>query len=78
MNRNGWSVLRVWHVDVLKNRRAVLDTILAALSGDMATKVIAPDLKFLPAVATAENDKGRHRPSSALRAPSPRERGEGR
>ena len=78
MNRNGWSVLRVWHVDVLKNRRAVLDTILAALSGDMATKVIAPDLKFLPAAAKAENDKGRRRPASARRAPSPPERGGGR
>jgi very-short-patch-repair endonuclease len=78
MNRNGWSVLRVWHVDVLKDRRAVLDTILAALDGRLTGKMIAPDVKFLPSATRREDDKREHRPSSALRAPSPRERGEGR
>jgi len=78
MNRNGWSVLRVWHTDVLKDRRAVLDTILAALGGKMIAKIVAPDLKFLPAVPTEQHYEGSSRPSSALRAPSPRKRGEGR
>ena len=75
MNGNGWSVLRVWHIDVLKDRRSVLDTILAALSGNMTSKIIAPDLKFLPSEQLC---KSRRSPSSALRAPSPGERGEGR
>ena len=51
MNRNGWSVLRVWHADVLKDRRAVLDTILAALDRRLKSKTIAPDVKFSPAAA---------------------------
>ena len=51
MNRNGWSVLRVWHTDVLKDRHAVLDTILAALNGKLADRMIAPDVKFSPSTA---------------------------
>lgn len=76
MNANGWSVLRLWHADVLNDRGVVLDTILAALNGRLASKVVAPDLKFLPAM-TQNDVEGQRRPSSALRAPSPRERREG-
>ncbi|MDR7034764.1 very-short-patch-repair endonuclease [Mesorhizobium sp. BE184] len=54
MNRNGWSVLRIWHADVLKHRREVLDTILAALDGKLAEKMIAPDVKFLPSTILEE------------------------
>jgi very-short-patch-repair endonuclease len=49
MNRNGWSVLRVWHADVLSSRASVLDTIVAALDGRLVEKMIAIDVKFLPA-----------------------------
>ena len=49
MNRNGWSVLRVWHADVLRERRAVLETIVAALDGKLARKSLSADMKFLPA-----------------------------
>ncbi|MBM2709696.1 endonuclease domain-containing protein [Mesorhizobium caraganae] len=49
MNRNGWSVLRVWHADVLTGRRSVLDTIVAALDGRLNQKMVAVDVKFLPA-----------------------------
>ncbi|RUZ74626.1 endonuclease domain-containing protein [Mesorhizobium sp. M7A.F.Ca.US.006.01.1.1] len=49
MNRNGWSVLRVWHADVLTSRKSVLDTIVAALDGRLDRKMIAVDVKFLPA-----------------------------
>jgi len=49
MNRNGWSVLRVWHVDVLKDRQAVLETIVAVLDGRLAGKSISTEMKFLPA-----------------------------
>ena len=49
MNGNGWSVLRVWHVDVLKERDRVLETIVAVLDGRLTGKIIAPDVKLLPA-----------------------------
>ena len=49
MNRNGWSVLRLWHADVLTDRRSVLDTVLAALEGRLTGKMIAVDAKYLPA-----------------------------
>ncbi|RWC63216.1 DUF559 domain-containing protein [Mesorhizobium sp.] len=52
MNRNGWSVLRVWHADVLKSRKSVLDTIVAALDGRLDRKMIAVDVKFLPSSAS--------------------------
>ena len=54
MNRNGWSVLRLWHADVLKERASVLDTILAALDGRLIGKMIAVDAKYLPAFGKAE------------------------
>jgi very-short-patch-repair endonuclease len=49
MNRNGWSVLRFWHIDVLQSRRQVCETILAALDGRLTERTVALDLKFLPA-----------------------------
>ncbi|MBO6718402.1 MAG: DUF559 domain-containing protein [Rhizobiaceae bacterium] len=49
MNGNGWSVLRVWHVDVLMNRRSVLETIVAVLDGRLEGPALAPDMKYLPA-----------------------------
>ncbi|TIV00806.1 MAG: endonuclease domain-containing protein [Mesorhizobium sp.] len=48
MNRNGWSVLRVWHADVVASRKSVLDTIVAVLDGRLDRKMIAIDAKFLP------------------------------
>jgi very-short-patch-repair endonuclease len=49
MNGNGWSVLRVWHADVLTSRTRVLETIVAALDGRLDHKMIGTDVKFLPA-----------------------------
>jgi very-short-patch-repair endonuclease len=77
MNLNGWSVLRFWNIDVLQSRRQVCDTIAAALDGRLNERIIAVDLKYLPAVAGIDVQDS-SRPSSARRAPSPRERGEGR
>ncbi|MER9328357.1 DUF559 domain-containing protein [Mesorhizobium sp. M0488] len=54
MNRNGWSVLRVWHVDVLTGRKSVLDTIVAALDGRLNQRMIAVDVKFLPSSTSGE------------------------
>ena len=56
MNANGWSVLRVWHADVLRDRKAVLETILAVLDGRMIEKTIAVDMKYLPA-HVSESDR---------------------
>ena len=56
MNRNGWSVVRFWHIDVLQQRKQVLDTIAAALDGRLVSKTIAPDLKFLPAHSKHSNE----------------------
>jgi len=44
----GWSVLRFWNVDALKELDAVVDTILAALDRRLDA-VVAPDLRFTPA-----------------------------
>ncbi len=49
MNGNGWSVLRIWHADVLTSRTSVLETIVAALEGRLNRKMIGIDAKFLPA-----------------------------
>ncbi len=51
MSGNGWSVLRFWHTDVLKERDSVLETIVAALDGSLKGKMIGPDVKFVPARA---------------------------
>ncbi len=54
MNSNGWSVLRVWHADVLTGRKSVLDTIVAALDGRLNEKMIGIDAKFLPSSPSGE------------------------
>jgi very-short-patch-repair endonuclease len=48
MKVNGWSVLRFWHADVLRDRRSVLETIVAVLDGRLREKTSAPDLRFIP------------------------------
>ena len=42
----GWSVLRIWNVDVLMERESVLDTIVAALEGKLEP-VVAQDLRYV-------------------------------
>lgn len=49
MLTEGWSVLRFWNIDVLKERESVMDTILAALEGRLPKQVDAVDLRFLAA-----------------------------
>jgi very-short-patch-repair endonuclease len=48
MVAEGWSVLRFWNVDVLKEREAVIDTIIAAFERRL-DPVEAPDLRFVAA-----------------------------
>ncbi|MCO5157988.1 MAG: DUF559 domain-containing protein [Aquamicrobium sp.] len=54
MNRNGWSVLRFWHADVLRSRKKVLETIVAALDGRLDRRMVSVEMKFLPAFRNAE------------------------
>ena len=54
MNVNGWNVLRVWHIDVLRDRRAVLETIVAALDGRLGERTVSNETKYLPATSAPE------------------------
>jgi very-short-patch-repair endonuclease len=47
MRGEGFSVLRFWNLDVLKNTRSVCETILAVLEGRLAEDVVAADLRFV-------------------------------
>ncbi|WP_412535137.1 endonuclease domain-containing protein [Mesorhizobium sp. BAC0120] len=47
MRSQGYSVLRFWNVDVLKERTSVCETILAALEGQLAEDTVATDLRFV-------------------------------
>lgn len=49
MRINGWSVARFWNVDVIGEREAVLETILAACEGRLSERVSAADFTYLPA-----------------------------
>ncbi|PYB73427.1 endonuclease domain-containing protein [Rhizobium wuzhouense] len=49
MNANGWSVVRFWNADVLREREAVLDTLIAILDGRINQVVLSCDLTYLPA-----------------------------
>ena len=49
MTGNGWSVVRFWNVDVLRELPSVLDTILAVCDGRLTERVEATDLRFFPA-----------------------------
>jgi very-short-patch-repair endonuclease len=56
MCAEGYSILRFWNVDVLKERTSVCETILAALAGQLAENVVAHDLRYV--------HSPRHRPES--------------
>ncbi|MDP3896398.1 MAG: endonuclease domain-containing protein [Mesorhizobium sp.] len=47
MRAAGFSIIRFWNVDVLKQMTSVCETIMAALDGRLAEDVIAPDLRFV-------------------------------
>ena len=48
LTASGWSVLRLWNVDVLKEREAVITTILAAVEGQFRERIVSDDLRFTP------------------------------
>ena len=47
MRSRGYSVLRFWSHDVMRERRGICETILAALEGRLAGDVVAADLRFV-------------------------------
>ena len=47
MRDAGYAVIRFWSADVLRQRNAVADTILAALDGQLTNDVVASDLRFV-------------------------------
>ena len=52
INAQGYSILRFWNHYVLKARGEVCETILAALTGRLASKVDAVDLQFKPSASS--------------------------
>ena len=57
LNEQGYSVLRFWNEEVLKERRAVLETILAVLEGRINAP--SPGLRFAPATLSPAGRGGR-------------------
>jgi very-short-patch-repair endonuclease len=47
MRSAGYSVLRMWNVDVLKEIDAVCAAILAALEGGLSEDTVASDMRFV-------------------------------
>ncbi|MDP1702989.1 MAG: DUF559 domain-containing protein [Aestuariivirga sp.] len=47
MRNAGYAVIRFWSADVLWQRNAVADTILAALDGRLKENIAASDLRFV-------------------------------
>ncbi|WP_430709398.1 endonuclease domain-containing protein [Mesorhizobium captivum] len=59
LNGHGYSVLRFWNHEVQAERRAVLDTILAVLEGQIHSP--SPGLRFAPAtLSPVGRGGGRH------------------
>ncbi|WP_246685870.1 DUF559 domain-containing protein [Mesorhizobium sp. B2-4-6] len=56
MRGEGFSVLRFWNVDVLKNSKSVCETILAVLDGRLAEDIVAADLRFVFAARKTGGD----------------------
>ncbi|WP_187973101.1 endonuclease domain-containing protein [Aquibium microcysteis] len=56
MVADGWSVLRMWNVDVLKNLAPVCETILAALDGRL-DPVVATDLRYVVPGTTRQRQR---------------------
>jgi very-short-patch-repair endonuclease len=49
MRADGYSVLRFWSHDALKQTTSVCETILAAIEGRLAEDVVSADLRFVMA-----------------------------
>jgi very-short-patch-repair endonuclease len=49
MQAQGWSILRFWNHDVLKQRTVVCETILATLQGNRPAETCNGELRFIRA-----------------------------
>ncbi|WP_245444886.1 endonuclease domain-containing protein [Pseudaminobacter soli (ex Li et al. 2025)] len=58
MRGEGYSVLRFWSVDVVKDTRGVCETILAALDGRLSEDTVASDLRFVFAISKTSKVEG--------------------
>ncbi|MEI5681385.1 DUF559 domain-containing protein [Mesorhizobium sp. CCNWLW179-1] len=47
MRAQGYSVIRFWSADAVKNLASVCETILAALDGRLSEEVVSSDLRFV-------------------------------
>lgn len=63
LRSEGWSTLRFWNTGVLKQRRAVCETILAAAEGRLTEYVASTDLRF---VFARSNDPRARTPSPEI------------
>ena len=54
LNEQGYSVLRFWNYEILQERRAVLETILAALDGQVFQR--CETLRFYPAARSIQSE----------------------
>ncbi|MFU0507128.1 endonuclease domain-containing protein [Pseudaminobacter sp. NGMCC 1.201702] len=45
----GWSIVRLWNVDVFKAREQVLETILAAIEKRLSPEITAYELRYIHA-----------------------------
>lgn len=65
MNAEGWSVARFWHIDVLREKDAVLDTLVEILEGRLTAAAVSSEWRFSPSSAPsghllpAGGEKGR-------------------
>ena len=58
LSHRGYSVLRFWNDEVLRERRATLETILAALEGRLTP---SPGLRYAPATLSPRGEEGADR-----------------
>ncbi|WP_439624218.1 endonuclease domain-containing protein [Shinella sp.] len=56
LNQHGYSVLRFWNPDITQERRAVLETINAALNGELTKR--CDTARFYPAIPAETQETG--------------------
>ncbi|MCT8268358.1 endonuclease domain-containing protein [Afifella sp. JA880] len=71
LNQHGYSILRFWNHEVLRERGSVLDTILAVLEGRIAAP--SPDLRFAPATLSPAGRGTEHAAPARAKPQAPAE-----
>lgn len=60
LNEHGYSVLRFWNNEVMRERRSVIDTLMAVLDGRISAP--SPGLRFAPATLSPGGEEDANRP----------------